>query len=123
MGWSAVRPLPRYRTCFGVRYARLTPGGIMTGREVLHYRIEASLGKGGMGEVFRATDVRLGRTVALKFLSDTVARDSDRRARFMLEARATSRISSPHIATLFDVGEHDGALFLVMEYVDGESLA
>src|SRR5262245_44858205 len=95
----------------------------MTGRNVLHYRIEAPIGKGGMGEVFRATDARLGRTVALKFLSDTLAGDPSRRARFLVEAKAVSRVSSPYVATLYDVGELDGTAFLVMEYVEGEPLS
>jgi tetratricopeptide (TPR) repeat protein/predicted Ser/Thr protein kinase len=95
----------------------------MTGRKVLHYRIDAPIGKGGMGEVVRATDTRLGRTVALKFLPDSLARDPSSRARFFVEAKAASRVSSPFVATLYDVGEVDGTAFLVMEYVEGEPLS
>src|SRR5262245_60078478 len=96
---------------------------VMTGSTVQPYRIEAPIGKGGMGEVFRAMDTRLGRTVALKFLPDSLASDPSHRARFFVEAQADARVSSPYVATLYDVGEHEGAIFLVMEYVEGEALS
>jgi serine/threonine protein kinase/dipeptidyl aminopeptidase/acylaminoacyl peptidase len=87
------------------------------------YRIEALLGVGGMGEVYRASDTRLERTVALKFLLADVARGPGARDRFQREARAISKLNHSHICALYDVGEHDGTDYLVMEYLRGETLA
>jgi len=87
------------------------------------YEIVAPLGAGGMGEVYKARDTRLDRAVALKILPDTLAADPHFRERFDREARAVSQLSHPHICTLFDVGEQDGTAFLVMELLDGETLA
>src|SRR5262245_29598719 len=87
------------------------------------YEIVGAIGAGGMGEVYRATDVRLNRLVAIKVLRDHVARDPARRERFEREARAVSSLNHPHICTLHDVGSQDGLDFLVMEYVEGETLA
>jgi eukaryotic-like serine/threonine-protein kinase len=87
------------------------------------YRIEALLGAGGMGEVYRASDTRLGRTVALKFLLADVASTPDARLRFRREARAISNLNHSHICALYDIGEHDGTDYLVMEYLQGETLA
>jgi serine/threonine-protein kinase len=90
---------------------------------ISHYRIERKLGAGGMGEVYLAEDLRLGRRVALKFLPASYQYDADRRARFMKEARAASALRSPYIAAIYDIGEQDGTMFLVMEYVEGELLS
>jgi eukaryotic-like serine/threonine-protein kinase len=90
---------------------------------ISHYRIIKELGAGGMGEVYLAEDTRLGRQVALKFLPASFQYDPERRTRFLSEARATSALRSPHIAAIFDIGEHDGTMFLVMEYVEGELLS
>ncbi len=87
------------------------------------YEINAWLGAGGMGDVYRATDTRLGRSVAIKVLPDHVAGTPARRARLAREARAVSRLSHPSICTLYDVGEQDGFQFIVMEYLDGETLS
>jgi serine/threonine protein kinase/Tol biopolymer transport system component len=87
------------------------------------YEINAWLGAGGMGDVYRATDTRLDRSVALKVLPDHVACTPTRRARFAREARAVSRLSHPSICALYDVGEHDGLQFIVMEYLEGETLS
>ncbi len=87
-----------------------------------HYNILERIGAGGMGEVYRARDTRLGRTVAIKVLPADVAGDPDRRARFMQEARATAALSHPNIATLYEIGEDQDQLFLVFEYVPGETL-
>src|SRR5258705_13863797 len=76
-----------------------------------------------MGEVYLAEDTRLGRQVALKFLPASFQYDPERRTRFLSEARATSALRSPHIAAIYDIGEHEGTMFLVMEYVDGELLS
>jgi non-specific serine/threonine protein kinase len=76
-----------------------------------------------MGEVYLAEDTRLGRQVAIKFLPASYQYDPERRSRFLSEARATSALRSPHIAAIFDIGEHEGAMYLVMEYVEGELLS
>src|SRR5436853_499873 len=95
----------------------------MTGKIVLHYRVTDRLGAGGMGEVYRAEDTRLGRQVALKFLPASYQYDPDRRARFLREARAASALRSPYVAAIYDIGEHDGAAFIAMEFVEGELLS
>jgi eukaryotic-like serine/threonine-protein kinase len=86
------------------------------------YEILSLVGVGGMGEVYRARDTRLDRTVAVKLLPADVAERPDRRARFEVEARAISSLNHPHICTLFDVGDQDGRPYLVMEYLAGETL-
>jgi serine/threonine protein kinase/tetratricopeptide (TPR) repeat protein len=95
----------------------------LTGKLVLHYRVGQRLGGGGMGEVYLAEDTRLGRNVALKFLSPSVQRDEESRARLIREARAASLLRSPNIAVTYDLVEHEDSLFIAMEYVDGEVLS
>jgi serine/threonine protein kinase/tetratricopeptide (TPR) repeat protein len=95
----------------------------MLGAVLQHYRVRERLGSGGMGEVYLAEDTRLGRDVALKFLPAAAQADGDRRARLMTEARAASALRSSHIAAIYDIGEHDGAIYLVMEYVEGQVLS
>jgi non-specific serine/threonine protein kinase len=95
----------------------------MIGKTVLHYTIGERLGGGGMGEVFRAEDTRLGRQVALKFLPASYQYDPDRRERFFTEARAASALRSPYIAAIYDIGEYEGSSFIVMELVEGELLS
>ena len=95
----------------------------MIGRTLAHYHITAAIGAGGMGEVFRATDTRLGRDVALKVLPSEMARGGERLARFQREARAVAALNHPHIVTIYSVDEIDGIHFLTMELVEGESLA
>jgi serine/threonine protein kinase/Tol biopolymer transport system component len=87
------------------------------------YRVESLIGQGGMGEVYRATDTRLDRVVAVKILPPHLSARPDLRERFEREARAVSSLTHPNICTLYDVGRHDGVDFLVMELVEGESLA
>jgi tetratricopeptide (TPR) repeat protein len=95
---------------------------IATGSTVLHYKIGARLGEGGMGEVYLAEDSRLGRLVALKFPRADLQSDPAERARLLREARAASALRSPGIAAIYDIAEHDGTLFIVMEYAPGEPL-
>src|ERR1043165_2967229 len=92
----------------------------VTGQLVLHYRILAELGQGGMGQVFRARDERLGREVALKMLPTELASDANFQARLMREARAASALNHPGIVTLYDIQSYQERTFLVMELVDGE---
>jgi serine/threonine protein kinase/tetratricopeptide (TPR) repeat protein len=93
------------------------------GSTILHYQVRRRLGAGGMGEVYLAEDTRLGREVALKLLPVAEQRDAERRARFLMEARAASALRSSNIAAIYDIGEHEGAIYLVMEYVEGEVLS
>jgi TolB-like protein/Tfp pilus assembly protein PilF/tRNA A-37 threonylcarbamoyl transferase component Bud32 len=94
----------------------------MIGQTLAHYRVIAAIGAGGMGEVYRATDTKLGRDVALKVLPPDVARDPERLARFQREARAIAALNHPHIVTIFSVEETGGVHFLTMELVEGQSL-
>src|SRR5499425_2389958 len=87
------------------------------------YEILSALGAGGMGEVYKARDTRLDRTVAVKVLPSELASDPDRRSRFEREARAIAALSHPHICTIFDVGRENGTDYLVMELLEGETLA
>src|SRR5690242_17807131 len=99
--------------------SRFLPGAILAGR----YRIIALLGRGGMGEVYRADDLTLGQQVALKFLPESLAGNPDSVARFRNEVRVARQVSHPNVCRVYDVGEIDGHFFLSMEYVDGEDLA
>jgi hypothetical protein len=94
----------------------------MIGRTLKHYRVEAPLGKGGMGEVYRAQDTRLGRSVALKVLSEELTRDEDRKRRFFQEARAASAVTHPAIAQIYDVDEAESVAFIAMELVPGKTI-
>jgi serine/threonine protein kinase len=87
------------------------------------YEIVSPLGAGGMGEVYRARDTRLDRTVAVKVLNSALASSPELKARFEREARAISQLNHPNVCTLHDVGHEDGTDYLVMEYLEGESLA
>ena len=100
----------------------MTESSIRIGQSVSHYRIVDKIGSGGMGEVYRATDTKLARDVALKVMPADMARDPDRLARFQREARAVAALNHPHIVTIYSVEETGGIHFLTMELVEGQSL-
>jgi eukaryotic-like serine/threonine-protein kinase len=95
---------------------------IASGTRLGPYEILSAIGAGGMGEVYKATDTRLDRTVAIKVLPEHVASDPDRKQRFEREAKTLAALSHSHICPIHDVGSQDGVGFLVMEYLEGETL-
>ena len=102
----------------GIEEGRFPAGTVLAGR----YRVLGLLGRGGMGEVYRANDLKLGQPVALKFLPESTARNPDRLARFHSEVRIARQVSHPNVCRVYDIGEIDGSVFLSMEYIDGEDL-
>ena len=94
----------------------------MIGKILGHYRVLEKIGSGGMGEVYRASDQRLGRDVALKILKPSLAHDQDRLRRFEQEARAAAALSHPNIVAIYDIGMHDGAPYIVSELLEGQTL-
>jgi serine/threonine-protein kinase len=102
-----------------IDHGRFAPGAILDGR----YRVLGLLGRGGMGEVYRADDLRLGQPVALKFLPAVLSRDPVRLAQFHNEVRTARQVSHPNVCRVYDIGEIEGQLFITMEYVDGEDLS
>ena len=111
---TRIDPSPRRP----VEAGRFAPGAMLANR----YRIVALAGRGGMGEVYRADDQRLGQTVALKFLPVGLEHDQDARDRLIAEVRNARTVSHPNVCRVYDVGELDGRYFLTMEYIDGEDL-
>ena len=116
---SSSSSRPPSSAAFSLNEGRFLPGRLLAGR----YRIIALLGKGGMGEVYRADDLTLGQPVALKFLPEEASRDEGLLERFRNEVRIARRVSHPNVCRVYDVGEVDGNTFFTMEYVDGEDLA
>src|SRR5687768_11555715 len=110
-GWLSSTP--------DIHHGRFAPGTIVGDR----YRILGLLGRGGMGEVFRADDLRLGQPVALKFLPASLEQDPVRLAQFHNEVRTARQVSHSNVCRVYDIGEIDGQHFLTMEYVDGEDLS
>jgi len=100
----------------------VTANQSLAGRRIDHYEVLSLIGKGGMGEVYRARDLRLDRTVALKLLASPSTGDTQSHSRFLREARLAATLDHPNICTVFDVGESDGRMFIAMQYVEGRSL-
>ena len=96
----------------------MQPGRLVAGK----YLIASELGRGGMGVVYRAEDVRLRRPVALKFLSDALSADRERARRFLREARAAAALDNPHVCTVYEAGEDEGRAYIAMALIDGCSL-
>ena len=116
-GASATRPVSS--PVLSLDAGAFAPGTMLADR----YRIVALVGRGGMGEVYRAEDLRLGQAVALKFLPATLERDPVARERLAAEVRNARTIAHPNVCRVYDIGEVQGRSFLTMEYIDGEDLA
>ncbi len=119
-GQIVRRDRPSHGAAVILEGGRLTP---TAGSRLGPYEILDRLGAGGMGEVYKARDTRLERSVAIKVLPEHLSSNSDLRARFEREARAASALNHPNICTLHDIGQHDGIDYVVLEHLEGETLA
>ena len=115
-------PRPRVSVAFPWDYNDAQRMGLTSGTKLGPYEIVSPLGAGGMGEVYRARDTRLDRTVAIKILPSHLSDNAEAKQRFEREARTISSLNHPNICTLHDVGRQDGIDFLVMEFLEGETL-
>ena len=115
---SGAASVPRPSATSSVDEGRFLPGTVLAGR----YRIAGLLGRGGMGEVYRATDLTLGQAVALKFLPEATASDDRALARFYNEVRIARQVTHPNVCRVYDVGVAEGLHYISMEFVDGEDL-
>ena len=116
---SAYTSTPRLSSSSAVDEGRFLPGVVVAGR----YRIAGLLGRGGMGEVYRATDLTLGQAVALKFLPESAAKDDRALARFYNEVRMARQVTHPNVCRVYDIGQIEGLHYISMEFVDGEDLS
>lgn len=114
----AVQPGHASHSSSSFDEGRFPAGTLLAGR----YRILGLLGRGGMGEVYRANDMKLGQPVALKFLPESTASNQQMLARLHAEVRIARQVSHPNVCRVYDISEVDGAVFFTMEYVDGEDL-
>src|SRR4029077_4586828 len=94
-------------------------GGVILGTKIAHYVVETELGRGGMGVVYRAKDLQLNRIVALKLLSEEYASHGEQRQMILAEARVAASLNHPGVTTIYEVGEHEGQLYIAMELVAG----
>ncbi len=95
---------------------------LQPGTRLGNYEVVSELGSGGMGEVYKARDLKLGRDIAIKVLPEEMSADPSRLRRFEQEARAASALNHPNIVTIYEIGEHEGTPFIAMEYVKGKTL-
>src|SRR6516225_5437768 len=116
---AGAAPASRFGSSTSLDEGRFLPGTVLAGR----YRIAGLLGRGGMGEVYRATDLTLGQAVALKFLPENLARDERALARFYNEVRMARQVTHPNVCRVYDIGHVEDVHYISMEFVDGEDLA